>query len=156
MKTNYHFGAGKKIWLLLSLAFSLKAHSNVPPTNIDYAVVFGTCFEKDIVSLSINKHVIFSNYKLGFEKALMKGNLSLQQSGKWITVSYNGGERKRSRIKTNSLLKIEIILNGKVSAFEIDLRKGNILLVEFCPTAEIDPTTRKLTIEQRQEAVILM
>ncbi len=156
MKNFHLFSAAKKVLLLLLLGFSLKAHSSGSPRTIDYALVFGTCFEKDRVSLKINKNLIFSNYKLGFDKAQKKGNLSLQQSGKWITISYNGDEEKHAKIKTGTLLKVEIILNGITSKFDIDLRKGNILLVEFCQGTEPSPTTKKLTIEQRQEAVILM
>ena len=134
------------LFLTASTAFSHTAN------NLEYAIVFGACFEKSVISLKINNKTVFDKCRLGFEK---EGNLSIKQSENDLEVFYNGEEKHRSPIDIDHTLKIAVTVNGKSSHFTIDLRKGNILVIDFCGDKQ-STAKRKLTIDQRQEALILM
>lgn len=130
------------------------AFSHTRPGQFDYTVVFGGCFENDTVQLNINKVAVLKNYTLHNQDPVIKGCLSLTQSDKNITIFYNGQTKKRRGIHTASNLTIELIVNKQVSRFEVDLRKGRVLLFDFCIPGSA--SSRKLTLEQVQEPMILM
>ena len=157
MKTRQHpWHIIPKITLLVFFVFNACCSSSAQETPIEFALIFGACFENENVSLKLNHKLILDHYQLGFQKKLKKGNLNLKQTDKNIIVSFNGKEKKMPKIKSTTQLQIDITLNGRLTKFTVDLRKGNILLLEFCPTVKDDSKTRKLKMEQRQEAVILM
>ncbi len=133
--------------ILVLISGSVFSH---PSSDIEYAIVFGDCFEKAVISLKINNKPIFENYRLGFEQA---GNLGLKQTEKGIDVFYNGKEKHHSKIKVEHLVNLSITVNDRSENFVLDLRKGNILMFNFCSDKQ---DAKKLSIEQRQEALILM
>lgn len=141
-----------KILFTIALLFVTTAVFCHDRGDLEYAIVFGACFEKSVISLKVNNKPVFDKYRLGFEKL---GNLSLKQTAKGINVYYNGKEKYHSKIKVDHIVNLAVTVNGIANNFTIDLRKGNILLLDSCndnqPTA-----SKKLSIEQRQEAVILM
>src|SRR5688572_10652725 len=77
-------------------------------TDIEYAIVFGGCFEKSVISLKINNKPVFEKYRLGFEKV---GNLSLKQTESGINVFYNGKEKHHSKIKVGHLVNLAVTVN---------------------------------------------
>jgi hypothetical protein len=53
-------------------------------------------------------------------------------------------------------LDIDVIVNNKKNNFKVDLRKGKVILFQFCPAQKARPDEKKLTVEQLQEQVIFM
>src|SRR6186997_1342902 len=104
--------------------------SHPPKEDFDYSIVFGGCFEKDVVSLKINNTSIFNNYKVENKNALKKGNLSLTQANKKIHLFYNGQEKYKGRVNFSFYLNIDVTVNNKASKFKVDLRKGKVIVVE--------------------------
>ncbi len=141
----------KTIISLFGLFYSTVIFSH-PIEEADYSIVFGGCFEKDLISLKINNVSIFNQYKIGNELT-DKGNLSLKQSADFLHLFYNGKLQAKSKVDLNFFLNIELTVSGRVSKFKFDLRKGKVLLFEKC-SANNKPTT--LTVEQIQEQVLLM
>lgn len=137
------------------MAYTSTAFSHTTRDDFDYSIVFGGCFEKDIVSLKINNRSIFNNYKVENRDAIKKGNLSLTQADKKIHLFYNGQERFTGKVSFGFYLDIALTVNNKINKFKIDLRKGKVILVENCPI-EKGSSTKKVTIEQMQEQVIFM
>ena len=137
------------------LVCSYSAFSHSTKEDFDYSIVFGGCFEKDVVSLKINNRSIFNNYKVENRDAVKKGNLSLTQSNKKIHLFYNGQEKYKGKVSFDYYLNIDVTVNNKPNRFKIDLRKGKVILVENCPI-ENASTTKKVTVEQMQEQVIFM
>jgi len=138
------------------LISSYTVFSHPAKEDFDYSIVFGGCFEKDIVSLKINNTSIFNNYKVENKNTLKKGNLSLTQANKKIHLFYNGQEKYKVRVNFNFYLDMDVTVNKKLNKFKVDLRKGKVILVEFCPANNASENSKKLTIEQMQEQVIFM
>lgn len=143
----------KTVLFLCLLTLSAVAYPHPKPAQFDYSLVFGGCFEDDTVQLHINKVAVLRNYTLHNQDTAVKGRLSLTQSNNHITIFYNDRTKKRRGIKTASTLSIELIVNKEVNRFEVDLRKGRVLLFDYCKNGS---TNRKLTLEQVQEPMILM
>jgi hypothetical protein len=144
----------KTILFLSLITLSAFAYPHPKPAQFDYSLVFGGCFENDTVQLHINKVAVLKNYTLHNQDTAVRGRLSLTQSDKQITIFYNDQVKKRRGIRSTSTLTIELIVNQEPHRFEVDLRKGRVLLFDFC---QADATTHKrLTLEQMQEPMILM
>jgi hypothetical protein len=141
------------IFCLLISSYTVFCHT--PGEDFDYSIVFGGCFEKDIVSLKINHASIFNEYKVENKDPVKKGNLSLTQSNKKIHLYYNGEQKLKAKVNFDFYLDIDLKVNQQVKKFKVDLRKGKVILVEFCPVQD-DPQTKKITIEQVQDQVILL
>jgi hypothetical protein len=143
--------------LILYFLFSFyTVFSHPAKEDFDYSIVFGGCFEKDVVSLKINNTPIFNNYKVENKNAVKKGNLSLTQANRKIHLFYNGQEKYKGKVNFNFYLNIDVTVNNKPNKFKVDLRKGKVIIVEFCPANNESESSKKLTIEQMQEQVIFM
>ena len=86
----------------------------------------------------------------------MKGNLCLSQDVQGIHINYNGNERTYKPISFDYLLNIKVTVNRKISRFSLDMRKGNIILLNFCPEKDDLHSPRKLTAGQLQEPFLLI
>ncbi len=144
------------IFILCFLVSSYSVFSHTYKEDFDYSIVFGGCFEKDIVSLKINNTSIFNSYKVENKNAIKKGNLSLTQARKKIHLFYNGQQKIKGRVNFSHYLNIDVTVNQQVNKFKIDLRKGKVLLIENCPEQDSLEEAKKLTIEQLQDQVILL
>ncbi len=146
----------KKKYLTLLLFFcSTITLSNTKFNEFDYSIVFIGGFKNDIVSLSINKILLVDQYKVANVDSLKKGHLSLTQSDE-IKIFYNGREITKSKISVDFLIEIDITVNKKLKKFKLDLRKGRVILVDYCINGNISPDIKRIKIEQIQEPVILM
>jgi len=145
----------KTILTILLTSFTLILSSQ-PLKRSDYSIILGGCFNKDTVSLSINNHSIFTNYTVNNKDSLTKGNLSLSQDLQGIHINYNGNERTYKPIAIDYLLNIKVTVNRKISHFSLDMRKGNIILLNFCHEKDDLPSPRKLTAGQLQEPFLLI
>ncbi len=146
----------KKKYLTLLLFFcSTITFSNTKFNEFDYSIVFIGGFKNDIVSLSINKILLVDQYKVANVDSLKKGHLSLRQSDE-IKIFYNGREITKSKISVDFLIDIDITVNKKLKKFKLDLRKGRVILVDYCINGNISPDIKRIKIEQIQEPVILM
>lgn len=139
--------------LLISSTLILSAQ---PLKKSDYSIILGDCFNRDTVSLSINNRAIFTNYTIDNKDSLIKGNLNLAQYVQDIRINYNGKEKILKAIPFDYLLDIKVTVNRKINRFSLDMRKGNIILLDFCPENDDQPATRKLTASQLQEPFLLM
>lgn len=139
--------------LLISSTLILSAQ---PLKRSDYSIILGDCFNGDTVSLSINNRTIFTNYTIDNKDSLIKGNLSLAQYVQDIRINYNGKEKVLKAIPFDYLLNIKVTVNRKINRFSLDMRKGNIILLDYCPGKDDQPATRKLTASQLQEPFLLM
>ena len=144
------------ILILCFLASSYSVFSHTSKEDFDYSIVFGGCFEKDIVSLKINNTSIFNDFKVENKNAIKKGNLSLTQAKKKIHLFYNGKQRVKASVNVSYHLNIDVTVNKRINKFQIDLRKGKVLLIENCSEQESSEEVKKLTIEQLQDQVILL
>jgi len=64
--------------------------------------------------------------------------------------------RKTGKISVDFLIDIDITVNKKLKKFKLDLRKGRVILVDYCTNGNISPDIKRIKIEQIQEPVILM
>jgi len=144
------------IFILCFLALSYSVFSHTYKEDFDYSIVFGGCFEKDIVSLKINNTSIFNDYKVENKNAIKKGHLSLTQAKKRIHLFYNGQQKLKGRVNFTYYLNIDVIVNKQINKFKVDLRKGKVLLIENCAKPGSSEEAKKLTIEQLQDQVILL
>jgi hypothetical protein len=85
-----------------------------------------------------------------------RGNFNFVQDEQGIRINYNGNEESRRAIDFDFILDIKIIVNKQLQRFSIDLRKGNIILFDYCPDPGASASTRKLTTEQLQEPFLFM
>ena len=139
--------------LLISSTLILSAQ---PLKKSDYSIILGDCFNRDTVSLSINNRPIFTNYTIDNKDSLIKGNLNLAQYVQGIRINFNGKEKILKAIPFDYLLDIKVTVNRKINRFSLDMRKGNIILLDFCPEKDDQSATRKLTASQLQEPFLLM
>ena len=144
------------IFIFCLLILSYTAFSHVPKKDFDYSIVFGGCFDKDIVSLRINNTSIFEQYQVDNKNAATRGNLSLTQASNKINLFYNGKQKFRGKVKVSFYLNIELVVNKQVKKFKVDLRKGKVILFDYCAGEEGRSETKKITVEQLQEEVIFM
>ena len=147
----------KKAFLFFCLFISsASSFANPPGKDFDYFIIFGGSFDKDIVSLKINNCSIFKNYKVESGDSTIKGSLSLKQSDNKMNLQYNGNQKITSKIIFDHILEIEITVNRHVNHFKVDLRKGRIILFEFCPDKNAASEIKKLTIDQFEEPVLFI
>jgi len=146
----------KAIFISCFLAASYSVFSHTYKEDFDYSIVFGGCFEKDIVSLKINNTSIFSEYKVENKNAVKKGNLSLTQAKTKIHLYYNGQQKIKGRVNFSYYLNIDVKVNNRTDKFKVDLRKGKVLLIENCQAQDSLQKKKKTTIEQLQDQVILL
>ena len=124
------------IFILCFLASSYSVFSHTYKEDFDYSIVFGGCFEKDIVSLKINNTSIFNDYKVENKNVIKKGNLSLTQAKKKIYLFYNGQQKVKEKVNFSYYLNIDVTVNKRINKFQIDLRKGKVILIENCSQQE--------------------
>lgn len=142
----------KKLFLLFcGMICFLSLFSRPVHEGYDYSIVFTGWFKKDRISLRINNVPIFENYLLDNADPNLKGNLSLTQSSKGITIFYNNREKLISQLNVDFILDVTVTINKKVNHFKIDLRKGRVLLVN-CPGSS---AKEAICIEQIEEPLIL-
>ena len=125
------------------------------PKSFDYTVILGGCFDHDQVSMKVNNRVVFKNYMINNKDTVTRGNFSFIQDQQGIRINYNGNEESRKAIDYNFILDIKLTVNKQLQKFTIDLRKGNIILFDYCPGYDLQ-SSRKLTAEQLQEPFLLM
>ena len=143
------------ILCFLISSYSVFSHTTYKE-DFDYSIVFGGCFEKDIVSLKINNTSIFNEYKVENKNAIKKGNLSLTQAKTKIRLFYNGQQKIKGRVNFSYYLNIDLTVNKRTDKFKVDLRKGKVLLIENCQVQNSSEKNKKITIEQLQDQVILL
>lgn len=146
----------RAIFIFCLLVSSYTVFSHTPKENFDYSIVFGGCFDKDIVSLRINNTTIFDQYRVDNKNAVTKGNLSLTQTSNKINLFYNGKQKFKGKVRFSFYLNIDLIVNKQVKKFKIDLRRGKVILFDYCAAEENRQATKKITMEQMQEEVIFM
>ncbi|MFN2438454.1 MAG: hypothetical protein ABR503_04580 [Chitinophagaceae bacterium] len=147
----------KKEYLTLLLFFcSTITFSNTKFNDFDYSIVFIGGFKNDIVSLSINKILLVDQYKVANVDSIKKGHLSLTQSDKEIKIFYNGRQITKSKIPVDFVIDFDITVNKKLKKFKLDLRKGKVILVDYCINDKLSPNIKKISVQQIQEPVILM
>jgi hypothetical protein len=145
----------KAIMFFSIFLYAIAASSHQHFSHLDYSIVFGGCFENDLVSLKINKRPVLKSFQVENRNAIKKGNLSLTQSPDGITLFYNGTEIKKSGVRIGFLIDIEVEVNKQVKKFKVDLRKGKVVVIENC-TANTTSKEKKITLEQLQEPMIFM
>ena len=147
----------KKALLFFCLfLFSASVFPGVSKTDFDFFIIFDGSFDKDIVSLKINDRSIFKNYKVENRDSIIKGNLSLIQSNNKMNLQYNRSEKITTKFIFNRILEIEITVNHQVNKFRVDLRKGKIIVVEFCPDKNLVSKVKEITIDQFEEPFLLI
>lgn len=146
----------KKYFTIVLLFCSAITFSNTNLHEFDYSIVFIGAFKNDIVSLSINKILLVDQYKVANADSLKKGHLSLTQSDKELKIFYNGRQITKSKIEIDFILDIDITVNNKLKKFKLDLRKGKVILVDYCLNANLSSGIKRIMVEQIQEPVILM
>ncbi len=62
----------------------------------------------------------------------------------------------KSKIEVDFVIDIDITVNRKLKKIKIDLRKGKVILIDYCINDNKSPDIKKISIEQIQEPVILM
>lgn len=132
------------------LSQSFGRHFN-PSAGSDYSIVFGGCFQNDKLGLSINRQTIFTQWLVNNADAANQGNLSLSQKGDRLIVYYNGKEISRKAVRFDFNLELKLVLNGKTKTYKADLRRGKLLLFDYC----LKDKSKTLTMEQVQEPVLL-
>jgi hypothetical protein len=146
----------KKYFTFILFLLSTVSFSNTAIIEFDYSIVFVGCFTNDIVSLSINKTLLVNQYKVANIDSIKKGHLSLTQSDKEINIFYNGQQITKSKIDVDFVIDVIITVNRELKKFRIDLRKGKVLLIDYCMNNNECPEIKTLIIEQITEPVILM
>ena len=120
----------KKFYLtLLQVIFAITAFSHQPTNDFDYSIIFSGPFKNDLVSISINKHLVVNKYKVENANVLHKGHLNLTQNGNSITVYYNGAQLKKPKVDVSFIVDLEITINDQYKKIEVDLRKGKVIIV---------------------------
>ena len=146
----------KRTALLVSLfLLCAPAFGHAVIRHFDYTIVFGGCFNQDIVSLKINNTVVFDRYEVDNASAERRGNLSLTQTDEGIKIYYNGGDKTMRKVPVDHHMDVEVTINKEVSRFQVDLRKGKVVLLDHCSGAPA-LTARPVSVEQLHEPVIFM
>ena len=130
--------------------------SHTAKEDFDFSIIFGGCFDKDIVSLKINNSIIFDHIRVDNRNNKLKGNLSLTQAKRKISLFYNGQKKFKNYISYNYFLTLDVTVNDKVEQFKIDLRKGKVIVIEHCIDPNYQQSKKKLSFEQVQEEVIFI
>ena len=144
----------KTIFSLLLLLFSCTAFSSDKPTAYDYYIIFVGEFKNDKISLAINKKSVITNCSLENSDPAKKGNLSISQNNNYITIAYNGKTIKKSKVSVDFTLDLDITVNSKKKGFQINLKKGKVVLVDYSSSHE--SPAKELSIEQVQEPILLI
>ena len=74
------------------------AFSHTPIDDFDYSIVFGGCFNNDVLSLKINNTKVFDNIKVDNGDPVKRGNLSLTQADKKINLFYKGKAISKKKV----------------------------------------------------------
>lgn len=144
----------KKFYLaLLSLIITVSAFSRPPLNYFDYSIIFSGPFKNDLVSFSVNKQIVIHKFKVENVNASRKGHLNLTQNSNNITVYYNGAQLKKPKVPVSFIVELEISVNGQQKKFEVDLRKGKVIVVNTQPEK---PGTEKGNISIEQIAEVLV
>jgi hypothetical protein len=139
---------------LLAMLYSTVACSHATKEEADFMIIFGGCFERDVISMKINNVAVFNQYKIGDEQK--GGNLSLKQYANIIDIFYNGQKKSKPGIDLNFYLNLEIKINQKVAMFRLDLRKGKVVVLERCGVSSNDKEVKKLKAEQLSEPLLFL
>jgi len=126
------------------------------PKSFDYTVILGGCFNHDQVSMKVNNRMVSKNYMIDHKDTVTRGNFNFIQDQQGIRINYNGKEESRKAIDFDFILDIKLTVNKKLQRFSIDLRKGNIILFDYCNGVDMQTSIRKITAEQLQEPFLLM
>ena len=142
--------------LTIIFLFSMNFLLAQTPKGFDYTIILGSCFNQDLVSMKVNNRVVFKNYLVNTNDPITRGNLNFVQDEEGIRINYNGNEENRRGVDFDFILDIKFIVNKQVQRFYIDLRKGNIILFNYCADPADPASIRQLSTEQLQEPFLVM
>lgn len=144
----------KAFFSLALLLSSIAGFSTGKTSGYDYYIIFVGEFKNDKISLAINHKTVLNNCSLENIDPLKKGNLSISQKNEYITIAYNGKTIKKSKISVDFTMDLDITVNNKKKAFQVNLRKGKVVLVDY--SSRSDNPAKELSVEQVQEPVLLI
>ncbi|MEJ8757512.1 hypothetical protein WG947_10915 [Pontibacter sp. H259] len=123
---------------------------------VNFSVIVGSCFEADTVDISINGQKIISDVVVTSDVNTGITQLSVFQNrdGFWIlnkNVMTNFGS-----IALNKALSLEVKVNGRLTAKNLDLRSGRYLVVNNCyGESEDDKLVKSITVSQHKQTIVL-
>ncbi len=146
--------------LLVSLILVLTCLSGISQSSkfdFSYAIFLGNGFDNDTVSIRVNNVNVTSKYVLTSSKMVnMVMNFRVRQTAKGIVIFYNGKERLKPKIKHEEYIDVELIVNGLSTKQKVNLKNGQILLFNLDSSSGFSLQKRKVTLEQRKEAIIVI
>lgn len=118
-----------------------------PLYKFDYTLIFGSQYQGEAISLQINKKPVFYNYRVNTQDPLIKGNLNLIQAADQLKINFNGVEIYTPPVAYEHVLNLKMTIDKKTERLQVDLRKGNIIVLDYNKGA--------LAVQQIQEPFIL-
>jgi hypothetical protein len=150
-------GQMRTMRLLLILSFISTISFGQGKRNFDFSLTIASCFHGDTVRIKINgveltnNEIVESDFVLGITKL----DIFQDNDGLWII---RGQEKiKKNRIEFNKTVSVDVVVNGKETKKEINIKKGKIIFVNNCFVKDKDGQARqRLTFEQYKKTVALM
>lgn len=146
-----------KITTLALLLFLLGGFINGTDSNkknFEFSLIFASCFRNDTVSLGLNNQTIFSQAVLesDFSSGITKTHVVQTHDALQIK-GLSQSTRNRILLKNDELL-IQLMINDKQVVKKVNLRKGRILVINFCEERiSQDETDREVVINQHRKPV---
>ena len=102
------------------------------PVSNNFYLTFGSCFDNDTINVKINGSSVIDNLTLNSD---FSTGIDLETGIKYVNgqlIIGNDHERISKTFKLEKSFKVTLISNSKESTFDINLRKGQYLIVDGC------------------------
>lgn len=114
----------------------------------DFALIIGNCYESDTLQIKINGKEIIDSL-IATTDSSGYANISVIHSNDGLFVFWKGDRKRLERLELKKEIEFEISVNGAETTNKIDLRKGKILIADYCPVQIVDRhIAQKLTFRQ--------
>ena len=101
--------------------------------NLDFSLIIADCFKNDTISLSINGIEIIKTEKVTSDFSTGLTDISIYQDTKNLVLNSNNGQLVNEKILIDKKLKIHLTIGKKEGISKIiDLKKGKIIVVDYC------------------------
>jgi len=148
-----HIDSMKKVLIIILAFCASRLTGQTTEANLKFSVLFGSCFQNDQVGLKINSVEFVAASQISSDSINSITRLSAYQDNSAVWVTENDKKTKYSALTLERRLQLDIMLNGAWKKFNIDLRKGKIILINNCLRKKGVTTERSLTISQRHRTI---
>lgn len=118
--------------LLLLLLISAETNGQGNHKKHDFAIVVGSCFEKDTITIKINGQNVIENAIVSSDFSTGITGISVYQDRNGLVGNWPNNRIEKDRLAITKTISIELTINSVTKVTKLDLKKGKNIIIDKC------------------------